>query len=150
MSRRPIPLMYINSPSAILPIPTQYEESTSIFVRNESTEKKESPIVDKEKEKTVEEKIETIAKDKIEKTVEEKQILPSVQNQLNKIRTPFGRHLYQPVRIKLKDQQIFFGKVEKIEEDVMILQLEEKDELMEIQTFEVLDILWRGKSIPEK
>ncbi len=134
MSRRPVPLMFIKSPSVILKEPIKYEESTSIFVKDESSEKTQEPIVENEQKSIV----------------ENKKVLPSVENQLNKIQSPFGRHLYQPLQIKVAGEQDFLGKIEKVEGDEIFFKAEENEEAITIQTFEVLDILWRGKSIPER
>lgn len=127
MSKRPVPLMYIQSPSVILRTPIDQEESTSIFVKEDSEDAVKEP------------------------TSESKRTLPSVEKQLKKIQSPFGRHLYQPVQVKLADGKEAFGTIEQVEEKQLSLAVSEADnQLITIQHTDILDILWRGKSIPEK
>lgn len=134
MSRRPVPLMFINSPSVISRIRIQSEESTSIFVKHDSIEKEEELPVEITEENSS----------------EEKHILPSIEKQLNKIQSPFGRHLYRPVELQLNDEQTFIGDIESIEDENVFLKVEENEKVIPIQMANIIDILWRGKSIPEK
>lgn len=134
MSRRPVPLMFINSPSVISRIRIQNEESTSIFVKHDSIEQEEERPVEMTKENAS----------------EKKEILPSIEKQLNKIQSPFGRHLYRPVQIQLNDAQTFIGNIENVEDATVFLKVEESEKTIPIQVTDISDILWRGKSIPEK
>lgn len=128
MSRYSEPLMYIQSPFVILQDLVDEEESTAIFVMEEQEERgKESPIV------------------------EHKKVLPSVEKQLKKIQSSFGRHLYQPVSIKLVNDEEKFGTIEQVEKDQLSLVGSELEgQKIIIQNTDIIDILWRGKSIPGK
>lgn len=123
---RPVPLMFIKSPSASVRLPDKQEESR--FALSE--------------EETVED---------IEVEQSDKQEVPSlVEEQLKKIQSPFGRHLYQPLLFKLTNQKEIIGTMKEVEDNRLIIMQDgdgEKEILLKID--EIADIIWRGKSLGE-
>ena len=84
----------------------------------------------------------------------EKATLPviktSVQNQLKKIQTPFGKHLYNPLTFQLQDGTEVFGSIYSISEREVTLVLEENQESQEILLHQIEDIIWRGAPLKEQ
>lgn len=110
---RPVPLMFIKSPSASVQLPEQQEEAVSLIL------------------------------------AEDEQEMPStVAEQLKKIQTPFGRHLYQPLLFKLVDKREVTGVLkEDTGNALVILQDDSADEEITVSIDEIDDILWRGQSL---
>lgn len=122
---RPVPLMYVDSPPVHVRISITEEESTSIFVAKESPTFKRDEIVIP-------------------------QVNPIIERKLKKIQTSFGMRLYQPLTLKLKDDQEIFGTIKKIEGNEILLHLDDEDQTIEVAAHEIVDIMWRGKSLSER
>ncbi len=116
---RPVPLMFIKSPQASVRLPDQQEH------------KENSP---EEAVGKVEEK-------------DEQDIHSIVKGQLAKIQSPFGRHLYQPLRFKLGNEKEVVGALKEIQDDALIILEEQSSEELSIAIRDIQDILWRGQSL---
>lgn len=124
---RPVPLMFIKSPSTSIRYPVEQVESQSELPEEEVPEKFEKPHA------------------------EDKEINPSVEEQLKKIQTPFGRHLYQPLEFKLVDDSSVIGTVKEIEGgELTVLVGGNTEKILTVDAHEITDILWRGTSIKEQ
>mgnify|MGYP006865367201 CR=1 FL=1 len=119
---RPVPLMFVQR----VPTVSSFlaEESTSIFVGKEQVEENEKATLPV--------------------------IKTSVQNQLKKIQTPFGKHLYNPLTFQLQDGTEVFGSIYSISEREVTLVLEENQESQEILLHQIEDIIWRGAPLKEQ
>lgn len=127
LSRRPIPLMFIAGPPIRLRVPIVDDESTSVFVKEESSSNSK------------------------ELAIEVPKINPTIQRKLNKVQTPFGRRVYQPLTFKLNEGEEVFGIIDKIEENVVMIHVNgDEDTIMAVASHDIVDIIWRGKSLPEK
>ena len=121
---RPVPLMFINSPQADVRLPETQEENAIMLTEEKSSETKSDPALEKSKEKA------------------------SVLEQLEKIQSPFGRHLYQPLQFKLVDGAEVLGTLRDIKSDKMIiLQDGNEEQSITLPVNALTDILWHGKSI---
>lgn len=118
--------MFIDGPSDSVQIPIMDEESTSVFVKEESS---------------------TIVEEEITKAPE---INPAIMLKLNKVQSPFGRRLYQPLIFKLVDGKEIVGTVESIEENNVYINVDDNEKnVVTVSANEILDLMWRGKSLPE-
>lgn len=121
---RPVPLMFINSPQSAVRLPETQEQNAMILVEDESVEITSKPTLEENKEKA------------------------SVLEQLEKIQSPFGRHLYQPLQFKLVDGAEVLGTLRDVKGDKMIISQDGNEEQSIALPINALtDILWHGKSI---
>lgn len=124
---RPVPLMFIKSPSTSIRYPVEQVESQPERTAEDSPEMMKEPVA------------------------EEKELTPFVKEQLKKIQTPFGRHLYQPLQFMLGEESSVIGTVKEIEGGtITVLVGGNEEQLITVAAHEITDILWRGKSIREQ
>lgn len=127
---RPVPLMFIKSPQALVRLPDQQEENKLTMAQEESLEKIAPKIDGKEIPEPEENLI--------------------VQAQLQKAQSPFGRHLYQPLLFKLTNQKEVLGILEEVAgSELVILQDDYEGGKLTLPIHEIDDILWHGKSLGE-
>lgn len=127
---RPVPLMFIKNPSISYNRLVDEGENDFSYVEDEENNE------------------ETQHEETINETNE---VNVRVSRQLKKLQSPFGRHLYNPVRIKLINDQEISGTVEKVEEkQIFVVTDEEHSHPITIPTATITNILWQGKAIPEK
>lgn len=125
---RPVPLMFINSPSTSIRYPVEEERSQPVLAEEDA------------------------ALESTEATIENgKEMNPFVAEQLKRIQSPFGRHLYQPLEFKLVDKSSVIGTLEEIEgAELSILVGGNEGKTLTIDAHDIADILWRGQSIKER
>ena len=126
------PLLYIKSPSYFLSIPqmpqeVDFEESTSVFVKENFTQERKS-----------EEPIERNGGPVNEVIIKQLQFLEK----------PFRQKVYQPLLICLKDGRKLPGIASDVQDDSFMLTSEEQQTQEIIQIEDVIEILWRGRSLP--
>lgn len=127
---RPVPLMFIKSPQAAVRLPDNQEENVEVLAQEASSKEIKKPEVDE---------------------TEKKEVNGIVAEQLKKIQTPFGRHLYQPLLFKLTNQTEILGTLKEVEgNEIFILEEGNEEKTITIQNHELMDILWRGKSMGEQ
>lgn len=127
---RPVPLMFIKSPQAAVRLPDNQEENEEVLAQEASSKEIKKPEVDE---------------------TEKKEVNGIVAEQLKKIQTPFGRHLYQPLLFKLTNQTEILGTLKEVEgNEIFILEEGNEEKTITIQNHELMDILWRGKSMGEQ
>lgn len=130
---RPVPLMFIKSPSAFVRLPI-VEVETELSIVDVDVVEERAPEA-REEQQQQQEQVGNVL----------------VAEQLKKIQTPFGRHLYQPLLFKLTNERKVLGKLKKVEGNQLAILVEGTEEKIElIQVNEVVDIFWRGTSLQEQ
>lgn len=125
---RPVPLMFIDGPAILSRIPIADDESTSVFVVNE-----ESSVITEEFSTVV------------------PTLHPSIEQKLSKIQTPFGRRIYQPLTFQLHEGEEISGIVEKVEDNEIVVKVDTHENITAvIEPHDIVEIIWRGKSLPER
>lgn len=123
----PVPLMFINGPPVYERVPMKDEESTSIFVKYSD---EETPTMGK-------------------LPTDEVKINPVILNQLQRVRSSFGQQIYKGLTFVLADEEIV-GNVTKYDGDTIFVKMFGTDDtIIAIELREVLDIKWRGRSLPK-
>lgn len=131
---RPVPLMFINSPSTSIRYSAKEERNQTVLAEEESTDKMKDPSSELQEELVA----------------EGNETNPFVVEQLKKMQTPFGRHLYQPLQFNLVNQSTVIGTLKEIQDGKLtVLAGGNEEKVLTIDAHEITDILWRGKSIKE-
>lgn len=123
----PVPLMFINGPPVYEKVPIKDEESTSIFVKYVNEENNADN----------------------ELMEEEVKVNPIILSQLQRVRSNFGQQIYKGLTFMLTEEEIV-GNVTKYDGDTVFVKIAgTEDSIVAIELSEIVDIQWRGKSLPK-
>lgn len=123
----PVPLMFVNGPPVYEKVPMMDEESTSLFVKYFE----EEPLF-----------LEEPVKELVE-------IDPVIRGKLARVQSSFGQQIYKELTFVLPNEEIV-GNVTKYDDNTIHIELlGTEDMIMAIELSDILDIRWRGKSLPK-
>lgn len=126
---RPVPLMFVSSPPMYTRTTAEDEESTAIFVVEE-------------------EPVEEVPEE-VKSTIEKKEIDPSILKSVERLESPIGQRVYRNLTFVLPDE-VVNGNVQKLEEETLFVEVDgDPEQLVKIDLYELQNIIWRGKKLPE-